>query len=59
MKFIHQKYLVKIYRDADDAHYKNNPQAYIIEQKEVTSDSIIQIRMAPGGGFAMSFNEIK
>ena len=54
-----QKYLVNIYRDADDAHYKNNPQAYIIEQKEVTSDSIIQIRMAPGGGFAMSFNEMK
>ena len=52
-----KKYEVTIYRDADDAHYKENPQAYVIEKKTVTSTDVLSITMAAGGGFAMSFDQ--
>ena len=54
-----RKYEATIYRDADDAHYKDNSQAYVIEKKSVTSDDSLPITMAPGGGFAISFEEVK
>ena len=50
-------YEATIYADAEDAHYKNNPQAYKIYKETVTSDSILPITMAPGGGFAISLQE--
>ena len=49
-----KKYKATIYADADDADYALNPQSYKIEEIEVTSDSIIPIKMARGGGFAIS-----
>lgn len=49
-----KKYTATIYSDADDADYAHNPQSYKIEDIEVTSDSIIPIKMARGGGFAIS-----
>ena len=52
-----KKYIATIYSDAKDAHYKNNPQAYKIEKKTVTSKDNLSIFMAPGGGFAISFIE--
>jgi len=50
-------YEATIYRDAEDAHYKENPQAYVIEKKTVTAADTLPITMAPGGGFAISFDE--
>ena len=50
-------YEATIYRDADDAHYKENPQAYVIEKKTVTFHDFLPVTMAPGGGFAISFEE--
>ena len=50
-------YEATIYSDAADAHYKNNPRAYQIEKKSVTSDDTLSIYAAPGGGFAISFTE--
>ena len=50
-------YVATIYRDADDAHYKENPQAYVIEKRDVTFHDFLNITMAPGGGFAISFEE--
>ena len=47
-------YEATIYRDADDADYKDNPQAYVIEKLKVTSDTVLPITMARGGGFAIS-----
>ena len=47
-------YQATLYRDADDADYKNNPQAYVIERIPVTSDTVLPITMARGGGFAIS-----
>ena len=50
-------YEATIYADASDAHYRNNPQAYTITGKAVTSSDSLEIFMAPGGGFAVSFVE--
>ena len=52
-----KKYNAIIYRDADDAHYRNNPQAYVIETLDVTSDTVLPLTLAPGGGFAISLTE--
>ena len=50
-------YQATLYRDADDADYKNNPQAYVIERIPVTSDTVLPITMARGGGFAISLTD--
>lgn len=53
------KYKATIYRDGKDAHYRNNPQSYIIEEKTVTPKSRIKIPEAPGGGYAVSIVPMK
>ena len=50
-------YEATIYADASDAHYRNNPQAYTITGRTVTSSDSLELFMAPGGGFAVSFAE--
>ena len=50
-------YEATIYADAHDADYKENPQAYEIIKSEVTSKDVLQMTMASGGGFAISFEE--
>ena len=50
-------YVAKIYADAPDADYQKNPQAYVITEQEVTSESVIPLFMARGGGFAIEFRE--
>lgn len=47
------KYVATIYRDAENAHYKDNPQAYVIEKRKVTYKSKLKIKCAPGGGYAV------
>ncbi|MBR1956463.1 MAG: glycoside hydrolase family 97 catalytic domain-containing protein [Bacteroidales bacterium] len=56
-----KKYVAKVYADdiAAGAHYKNNPQVYKIYEVEVTSESVLPIEMAAGGGFAISLTEKK
>lgn len=49
----HRSYMATIYRDADDAHWDTNPEAYEIETRRVTSQDNLSIVMAPGGGFAI------
>lgn len=49
-----QKFVAKIYRDGKDAHYRDNPQSYIIEEKNVTSKTKLRIPEAASGGFAIS-----
>ena len=48
------KYKARIYTDAPDAHYHNNPEAYRITEKTVRAGDRLKIKMAPGGGFAIS-----
>lgn len=52
-------YEATIYADAKDAHYKTNPQAYVIHKVKVNSKSKLKQFCAPGGGFAVSFIELK
>lgn len=52
-------YEVTIYKDAPDADFKTNPQAYDIIHQEVASTDVIVVTATPGGGFAMSFKVIK
>jgi hypothetical protein len=47
-------YKATLYKDADDAHWDDNPTAYAIEEMKITSESNLPIKMAPGGGFALS-----
>ena len=50
-------YVAKIYADAPDADYQKNPQAYTITEQEVTSESVIPVFMARGGGVAIELTE--
>ncbi|MCM1348624.1 MAG: glycoside hydrolase family 97 protein [Firmicutes bacterium] len=49
-----KKFMATIYRDGKDAHYKDNAQSYVIENKKVTSKTKLNIPEAAGGGFAIS-----
>ncbi|MFO1478104.1 MAG: glycoside hydrolase family 97 protein [Verrucomicrobiota bacterium] len=46
-------FVAEIYRDGDDADWKTNPMAHVIEEKLVTSASALALRLAPGGGEAV------
>ena len=50
-------YEATIYCDKPEAHYKDNPQLYDIKKQDVTSEDTLSMFMAPGGGFAISFQE--
>lgn len=53
-----ENYEVTLYADSEDADYKTNPQSYVISKVSVTSESVVPVRMAPGGGFAMSVRKM-
>lgn len=48
-------YTATIYADAPDADCDSNPAAYVIEKRTLTANDTYDYRMAPGGGFAISF----
>ena len=52
-----------IYSDAKDANGlpgdNYNPQAYVISKKKVNSKTVLKMKMAPCGGFAVSIRERK
>ncbi|MCD8044569.1 MAG: glycoside hydrolase family 97 protein [Tannerellaceae bacterium] len=50
-------YVATIYADAEDAHYKTNPQAYTIRKVIVNNKSKLKQLSAPGGGYAISIME--
>ena len=47
-------YNATVYKDGPNADWNDNPQDYAIEHLTLTKDSTLDIRMAPGGGFAIS-----
>ena len=49
-----QNYIATIYADAKDAHYKTNPQAYVVSKFVVTNKSKLAQFVAAGGGYAIS-----
>lgn len=50
-----KKYIAVIYSDAEDAHWDKNPTAYKIENKLVNKSDTLILKLAPGGGTAISF----
>ena len=50
-------YVATVYADANNAHYKTNPQAYVIYKGIVTNKSKLSQFVAPGGGYAVSIVE--
>lgn len=52
-----KKYEATLYMDGVTAHFDTNPESYIITSFDVDSNSILPVRMAPGGGFAVSIKE--
>ncbi|WP_298264338.1 glycoside hydrolase family 97 protein [uncultured Lutibacter sp.] len=53
-----KKYMAHIYADGQKANWKTNPQAIEIKQKEVTSKTVLTLKLAPGGGQAIKFSPI-
>ena len=51
-------YKATLYRDGEGAGWDTNPTKYTIESKDVTKSDILNITMAPGGGFALSLKAI-
>lgn len=47
-------YLASIYADASDSHWEKNPMSYHIKHVLVNSRSTLDLRLAPGGGAAVS-----
>ncbi len=46
-------YDITLYLDAEDTHYINNKETYEIKSLTGNENSVIPVRMAPGGGFSM------
>ncbi len=50
-------YSATVYKDAHNAHWNDNPQVYEIENIELSKDAKYQVKLAHGGGFAISIIE--
>ena len=50
-----KQYKTVIYADGENADWKSNPTDYQITEQTVTSENTLNIRMAAGGGQAISF----
>ncbi|AXE18018.1 glycoside hydrolase family 97 protein [Runella rosea] len=51
-------YQATIYRDAENADWQTNPAAYSIEKMTVTNKTTLNLRLAKGGGCAISFRKM-
>lgn len=49
-----KKYVATVYRDADNASWNDNPEAYVVEKFIVDSKTKLKLKLAPGGGTAVS-----
>jgi len=47
-----------IYEDGIDADWDKNPTSVNIKKQEITNKSILKMKLAPGGGFAISLKPI-
>jgi hypothetical protein len=52
------RYTATIYKDADQADWKNNPEAYKIETLKVNASTVLKIKLANGGGLAISIKKV-
>ncbi|MDH3615485.1 MAG: glycoside hydrolase family 97 protein [Gammaproteobacteria bacterium] len=54
-----QDYIATIYRDGDDAHWKDDPYDYVIEDQRLDREHSLELRLAAGGGTAIRFRPAK
>lgn len=54
-----KKYMATLYTDGDNAHWDKNPTEYKIEKMEVDNTSELNLKLAAGGGAAISLIEMK
>lgn len=52
-----KKYEATIYKDGPNSDYINNPSSYTIEKKQIDVGSTLNIRLAKGGGYAISIKQ--
>lgn len=50
-----RRYTAQIYRDGDKANWKTAPQDIVIEERSVTRNDTLTLKLAPGGGQAIRF----
>jgi hypothetical protein len=50
-------YQATVYRDGLEADWETNPYDAVIETLTITANSTLDVRMAKGGGFAISLIE--
>ena len=53
------KYDATVYSDSAAADAYDNPESYVIDHFTVTSDTVLPMKMARGGGFAISLKKQK
>lgn len=54
-----KRYMATIFEDAADAHFMKKRVAYNVRKQEVNASSLINARLAPGGGHCMIIEPIK
>lgn len=47
-------YTARLYKDGEKAHWDENPTDLTIEELEITAESSLDIKLAAGGGYALS-----
>ena len=52
-------YTAQIYKDGPNAHWDNNPTDITIEEMEVSSETVLPVHLAEGGGVAIRILEKK
>ncbi len=48
-------YTAEIYRDGDQAHWRDKPFDFVVEKRDVRSTEVLTLRLAAGGGQAIRF----
>lgn len=51
-------YIITLYRDGDKANWKDNPEEYVIEKFAVKNSTVLNLKLAPGGGCAASIKPV-
>ena len=51
-------YEATIYSDTNTSHYRDNPLAINIIKKKVSPDDVLDLYLAPGGGFAIQLKQL-
>ena len=54
-----KKYIADVYEDGDNAHWENNPESYHIRHLTINNKSILNLKLAPGGGAAICIRLLK